>query len=191
MRLIDADKFLEKVKKDRRHEIYLHSWTADMVLERLDSWYAPTVQAIPKADYENRLKADLKAILVELQLEVNELWDDNADYIEGVHDSEMIIQQKINALKAESEEQGMTREEAREYLKRADVTVGREIKTLTAEALEMAIKALEQEPILDKIFCIVHPLSIMSTPELEHKAIMQIAEMLEPLCLPESEDKET
>lgn len=45
-----------------------------------------------------------------------------------------------------------------------------------------------QEPILDKIFCIVHPLSIMSTPELEHKAIMQITEMLEPLCLPESED---
>ena len=44
-----------------------------------------------------------------------------------------------------------------------------------------------QEPILDKIFCIIHPLSIMSTPELEHKAIMQIAEMLEPLCLPESE----
>lgn len=53
-----------------------------------------------------------------------------------------------------------------------------------------AIKALEQEPVLDKIFCIVHPLSIMSTPELEHKAIIQIAEMLEPLCLPESEDKE-
>lgn len=49
------------------------------------------------------------------------------------------------------------------------------------------IKALEQEPILDKIFCIIHPLSIMSTPELEHKAIMQIAEMLEPLCLPERE----
>jgi indole-3-glycerol phosphate synthase len=47
-----------------------------------------------------------------------------------------------------------------------------------------------KEPILDKIFCIVHPLSIMSTPELEHKAIMQIAEMLEPLCLPESEDEE-
>lgn len=44
-----------------------------------------------------------------------------------------------------------------------------------------------QEPILDKIFNIVFPLSIMSTPDLEHKAIMQIAEMLEPLCLPESE----
>lgn len=61
----------------------------------------------------------------------------------------------------------------------------------TINALEMAIEALEQEQdILFKIFCIVDPLSIMSTTELEHKAIMQIAEMLEPLCLPESEDKE-
>lgn len=40
----------------------------------------------------------------------------------------------------------MTREEAIIYLKRADVTVGREPKTKTAEALEMAIEALEQEP---------------------------------------------
>lgn len=42
-RLKDVDGFLEKVKKDREHEIYLHSWTADMVLERLDSWYSPTI----------------------------------------------------------------------------------------------------------------------------------------------------
>jgi hypothetical protein len=41
----------------------------------------------------------------------------------------------------------MTREEAIIYLKRADVTVGREPKTKTAEALEMAIKALEQETV--------------------------------------------
>lgn len=33
----------------------------------------------------------------------------------------------------------ITREEAREYLKRADITVGQTIKTRTAEALEMAI----------------------------------------------------
>ena len=58
------------------------------------------------------------------------------------------------------------------------------------EACMVISEWLKEEPILDKIFCIVHPLSIMSTPELEHKAIMQIAEMLEPLCLPESEDKE-
>lgn len=57
------------------------------------------------------------------------------------------------------------------------------------EILQELPSVTPQEPILDKIFCIVHPLSIMSTPELEHKAIMQIAEMLEPLCLPESEDE--
>lgn len=57
------------------------------------------------------------------------------------------------------------------------------------KAKDRAIKALEQEAVLDKIFCIIHPVSIMSTPELEHKAIMQVAEMLEPLCLPESEDE--
>lgn len=39
----------------------------------------------------------------------------------------------------------MSREEAIIYLKRADVTVGQETKTKTAEALEMAIEALEQE----------------------------------------------
>ena len=52
------------------------------------------------------------------------------------------------------------------------------------------LEELEQESIPNKIFSIVFPLSFISTPELEHKAIMQIAEMLEPLCLPESEDKE-
>ena len=38
----------------------------------------------------------------------------------------------------------MTREEAIGYLKGADVTVGREPNTKTAEALEMAIESLEQ-----------------------------------------------
>ena len=39
----------------------------------------------------------------------------------------------------------MTREEAIEYLKHADTTVGKKIKTRTAEALEMAIEALSAE----------------------------------------------
>jgi len=54
---------------------------------------------IPKADYENRLKADLVAMLTEIQLEIEELWDNDPSYIEGVHDSEMVIQQKIDKLK--------------------------------------------------------------------------------------------
>lgn len=51
-RLIDADRFLKKVEKDREHEIYMHSWTADMVLKRLDSWYAPTIIEAGKAESE-------------------------------------------------------------------------------------------------------------------------------------------
>ena len=37
----------------------------------------------------------------------------------------------------------MTNTEAIEYLKRADVTVGQEVKTTMAEALEMGIEALK------------------------------------------------
>lgn len=36
-KLKDVDKFLEKVKKDREHEIYMHSWTADDVIKYLSS----------------------------------------------------------------------------------------------------------------------------------------------------------
>ena len=60
---------------------------------------APTIEAIPKADYEARLKADLVAMLTEIQLEIQELWDADPSYIEGVYDSEMVIQQKIDKLK--------------------------------------------------------------------------------------------
>ena len=59
-----------------------------------------------EADYENRLKADLKAILVDLQLEIREHdpgcgWDGYAD--KNVIDC--IIQQRINSLKVEGEPQ--------------------------------------------------------------------------------------
>ena len=112
-RLIDVDKFLERVKKDREHECYLHSWTADDVLERLNSWYAPPVEAIPKDEYEARLKADLEAILVELQVEFEEntvRWyvgrvdgkSDDVVLMETIND---IIQQKIENLKGQENEQ--------------------------------------------------------------------------------------
>ena len=64
------------------------------------------VEAIPKADYEARLKADMIAMLNEIQLEIEELYpkarktyrDGLTSYCEGVDDSREIIQQKINAL---------------------------------------------------------------------------------------------
>lgn len=67
-----------------------------------------------QADYNARLRADMVAMLTEIQLEIDELvtrpgWYGygaptfSSDYIRKVNISE-IIQQKINALKAESEE---------------------------------------------------------------------------------------
>ena len=66
-------------------------------------------QYIPIADYENRLKADLVAMLTEIQLEIEELdsragYDGNGmptfstDYIRKNKVNEL-IQQKINSLK--------------------------------------------------------------------------------------------
>ena len=49
--------------------------------------------------YENRLKADLKAILVELQLEIEKL--DTPNNGSAYMDCVEIIQEKINALKGE------------------------------------------------------------------------------------------
>ena len=71
------------------------------------------VEAIPKSDYENRLKADMVAMLTEIQLEIKELWDnrydvwlDNQYYIgksDTLEEVDEVIQQKINALKGENE----------------------------------------------------------------------------------------
>ena len=56
----------------------------------------PTVEAIPKADYENRLKADMVAMLTEIQLEIEEL--DTPNNGSAYMDCVEIIQQKINSL---------------------------------------------------------------------------------------------
>ena len=67
---------------------------------------APTVQAIPKADYETRLNADMVAMLTEIQLEIEEL--DTPSNGDAYMTCSEIIQQKINALKAEREDQDGT-----------------------------------------------------------------------------------
>lgn len=71
------------------------------------------VEAIPKADYENRLKTDLVAMLEKLQLEIKELWDSRYDvwldtqYYIGKSDTleevDEVIQQKIDALKEQTD----------------------------------------------------------------------------------------
>ena len=99
---------------EREHHIkileqFLHDyqeWGEDLELEKTIKYAISSLKTDLKYDlmYEGEeiyTKADMVAILTKLQLEVHELWDDNADYIEGVYDSEKIIQQKINALKGE------------------------------------------------------------------------------------------
>ena len=64
--------------------------------------------SIPKADYENRLKADLVAMFREIQLEIEELdvSDVVPEYQDGAEETKEyianMIEQKINSLKAES-----------------------------------------------------------------------------------------
>jgi hypothetical protein len=70
----------------------------------------PTVEAIPKDQYKARLKADLKAILVELELRIDEI-PINPKASEAfklgqatAYDRcEFLIHQKINVLKADQE----------------------------------------------------------------------------------------
>ena len=62
-----------------------------------------TVKAIPKADYENRLKIDMVAVLEELRLSIEELdYPKDCDYAcNGClywGDVDNVIQQKINEL---------------------------------------------------------------------------------------------
>ena len=65
----------------------------------------PTVEAIPKADYETRLKADMVAMLTELQLEIEEKFNDRPfsynhhQRTEFYRDVDEVIQKKINSLK--------------------------------------------------------------------------------------------
>ena len=72
---------------------------------------APIVEAIPKDQYEARLKVDLEAILVDLKLEIEECVDGaegSPQFEQGVTIARVqvveMIQQKINVLKAESED---------------------------------------------------------------------------------------
>ena len=71
------------------------------VRELIDN--APTVEAIPKADYETRLKADMVAMLTEIQLEYKDNIQNGIIKIYSGNEKLFeIIQQKINALKGDN-----------------------------------------------------------------------------------------
>lgn len=101
-RLIDADVLRKEVDLWGMNDYEPSDFT-----DAIDD--VPTVEAIPKADYENRLKADMVAMLTELQLEIEEeafdmtglVYIPNTDNASVVlmDDLNKIIQQKINSLK--------------------------------------------------------------------------------------------
>lgn len=84
------------------------------VLQKANSEIAEAYDKL-KADYENRFKEDLVAMLTEIQLEIEEektntehLHYDELEqaenYNNGIDNCNDIIQQKINSLKSESED---------------------------------------------------------------------------------------
>ena len=104
-RLIDADKFEAFVIHTNGDEEFVNG--VQYVLEKIDN--APTVEAIPKDQYEARLKADMVAMLTEIQTEIDEIELDlpfgfepatkTEAFYQGVSASEKVIQEKIEKLK--------------------------------------------------------------------------------------------
>ena len=95
-RMIDADKIIFREIDEIGGEYEPYLGCSKSQINSL-----PTVEAIPKADYENRLKADMVAMLTELQLEIEEL--DTPSNSDAYMTCSEVIQQKINALKADTE----------------------------------------------------------------------------------------
>ena len=102
-RLIEESRVVEILQQTWLSGTIAHRFIDD--IKRRIRIEVPTVEAIPKADYETRLKADLIAILEELQLEIEELYPEHqcsgelTGFADAIETITPIIQQKINSLK--------------------------------------------------------------------------------------------
>ncbi len=93
MKLIDANRLQKQFNEKSTNPNYrVNMHNIKSIIRN-----TPTVEAIPKADYEARLKADMVAMLTDIQLEIEELDtpNNNGAYMECSE----IIQQKIDALR--------------------------------------------------------------------------------------------
>ena len=98
-RLIDADVLISELKESALHHCNNPREDSLLQRDRVIVRAQPTVEAIPKTDYEARLKADMVAILDEFDLRLYEQYEDT-DLIK-VEYVRQAIQQKINALKGD------------------------------------------------------------------------------------------
>ena len=100
-RLIDADVLYNRLGETNEYEEF---YDLNTLIET-----APTVEAIPKDQYEARLKADMVAMLTEIQLECEEntvRWyvgrvDGKSDDVVLIETLNEVIQQKIDKLRGE------------------------------------------------------------------------------------------
>ena len=107
-RLVDADILIAELKESALHHCNNPREDSLLQRDRVIVRAQPAVEAIPKAEYENRLKADMVAMLTELKKEIEEqckIPNNNAsayDWNNGVYACYKVIQQKIDALKGEN-----------------------------------------------------------------------------------------
>lgn len=98
MRLIDADILIAELKESALHHCNNPREDSLLQRDRVIVRAHPTVEAIPKADYEARLKADMVAVLEVIKLRIDNLPEPlNRD---GVN---YCIQEKINELKGDTD----------------------------------------------------------------------------------------
>lgn len=102
-RMIDADRLIAELKESAFHHCNNSREDSLLQRDRVIVRAQPTVEAIPKDQYEARLKADMVAMLTELQTEVEKIVKEeeliDKKWANGLHYSEKIIQQKIDKLK--------------------------------------------------------------------------------------------
>lgn len=110
-RLIDVSE-LHNIVMLNKSDWGIFSTQIDRLIESL-VMQVSTADAIPKSDYENRLKANMVAMLTEIKTEIKKVpkycmtHDGTCVYRraeEYISDINNLIQHEINALKSESEE---------------------------------------------------------------------------------------
>lgn len=111
-RLIDTSDLHNKVILNKR-DLGIFSTVIDNLIADIVS-QVPTAAAISKADYENRLKNDLVAMILEIQTEIDEIpkyrmtntgicvYREMEEYMSDVNN---VIQKTIDSYKAKGEEE--------------------------------------------------------------------------------------
>ena len=111
MRLIDADILIAELKESAFHHCNNPREDSLLQRDRVIVRAQPTVEAIPKDQYETRLKADMVAMLTELKNELIDIswnidmYDSDLDFeCCYLSDIDKVIQQKIDSLKENTDD---------------------------------------------------------------------------------------